>query len=122
MFNCGIGNFPMLPSLIFWVLILMLDVRMIYSLFLILLPCSLVHHFDIYLFVAELIVDSIVECGAVPALLKHLKVPEPGVTKPYEHEVEGGYVLVLALLAYKVIQHFSVPLHLSISLSQDLRI
>ncbi|KAK4257311.1 hypothetical protein QN277_006914 [Acacia crassicarpa] len=48
-----------------------------------------------------LIVDTIVECGAVPSLLKHLKVPEPGVTKPYEHEVEWGCVCVLALLAYK---------------------
>ncbi|KAI9117441.1 hypothetical protein K1719_011607 [Acacia pycnantha] len=47
----------------------------------------------------ELIVDSIVDCGAVPALLKHLKAPEPGVTKPYEHEVEEGCVFVLALLA-----------------------
>ncbi|KAI9117643.1 hypothetical protein K1719_011809 [Acacia pycnantha] len=53
----------------------------------------------------ELIVDSIVECGAVPALLKHLKVLEPDVTKPYEHEVEGECVLVLALLAKKRPQH-----------------
>ncbi|KAI9117302.1 hypothetical protein K1719_011468 [Acacia pycnantha] len=53
----------------------------------------------------ELIVDSIVECGAVPALLKHLKAPEPGVTKPYEHEVEEGCVFVLALLAKKRPQH-----------------
>ncbi|KAI9117638.1 hypothetical protein K1719_011804 [Acacia pycnantha] len=53
----------------------------------------------------ELIVDSIVECGAVPALLKHVKAPEPGVTKPYEHEVEEGCVFVLALLAKKRPQH-----------------
>ncbi|KAI9117262.1 hypothetical protein K1719_011428 [Acacia pycnantha] len=53
----------------------------------------------------ELIVDSIVEYGAVPALLKHLKAPEPGVTKPYEHEVEEGCVLVLTLLAKKRPQH-----------------
>ncbi|KAI9117356.1 hypothetical protein K1719_011522 [Acacia pycnantha] len=49
----------------------------------------------------ELIVNSIVECRAVPALLKHLKAPELGVTKPYEHEVEEGCVSVLALLAKK---------------------
>ncbi|KAK4276016.1 hypothetical protein QN277_019017 [Acacia crassicarpa] len=49
----------------------------------------------------ELIVDSIVDCGAVPALLQHLKAPEPGVTKPYEHEVEQGCLLILALLAKK---------------------
>ncbi|KAI9117235.1 hypothetical protein K1719_011401 [Acacia pycnantha] len=48
---------------------------------------------------------DIVDCGAVPALLKHLKAPEPGVTKPYEHEVEEGCVFVLALLAKRRPQH-----------------
>ncbi|XP_028800403.1 ARM REPEAT PROTEIN INTERACTING WITH ABF2-like [Neltuma alba] len=54
----------------------------------------------------EAILSSMVDCGAVPALLKHLEAPEPvregdGVPKPYEHEVERGCLLVLESLAFK---------------------
>ncbi|KAI9119247.1 hypothetical protein K1719_009922 [Acacia pycnantha] len=54
----------------------------------------------------EELVSSIVGCGAVPALLRHLKAPETvregdGGPKPYEHEVEKGCAFVLGLLAVK---------------------
>ncbi|XP_054818516.1 ARM REPEAT PROTEIN INTERACTING WITH ABF2-like isoform X2 [Prosopis cineraria] len=54
----------------------------------------------------EEIVNSIVDCGAIPALLRHLKAPEPvreghGGPKPYEHEVEKGCAFVIGLLAVK---------------------
>ncbi|XP_028753653.1 ARM REPEAT PROTEIN INTERACTING WITH ABF2-like [Neltuma alba] len=54
----------------------------------------------------EAILNSMVDCGAVPALLKYLEAPEPvregdGVPKPYEHEVEKGCLLVLESLAFK---------------------
>lgn len=59
--------------------------------------------------------NGIVDCGAVPALVRHLQSPEPvgrggGVPKPHEHEVEKGSALVLGLLAVKVIQHYSLLL------------
>ena len=53
--------------------------------------------------------SNIVELGAVPALLRHLKVTESvregdGVPKPYEHEVEKQCAFALGLLAVKVIK------------------
>jgi hypothetical protein len=54
-------------------------------------------------------VNVIVECGAVPALVKHLQVP-PAVKEGdsgrllYEHEVEKGSAFALGLLAVKVIR------------------
>ncbi|XP_075640987.1 ARM REPEAT PROTEIN INTERACTING WITH ABF2-like [Castanea sativa] len=54
----------------------------------------------------EDIVDIIVECGAVPALVKHLQVPAvvregDSDLRPYEHEVEKGSAFALGLLAVK---------------------
>lgn len=53
---------------------------------------------------AEEVVSLIVEAGAVPALVKHLKEPPPtaGVERPFEHEVEKGSAFALGLLAVKV--------------------
>lgn len=57
--------------------------------------------------VTEEIVNAIVDCGAVPALVRHLQAPPPtgegdsGPT-PYEHEVEKGSAFTLGLLAIKV--------------------
>lgn len=58
---------------------------------------------------AEDIVDIIVECGAVSALVKHLQVPAvvregDSDLRPYEHEVEKGSAFALGLLAVKVIR------------------
>ena len=55
--------------------------------------------------------DTIVKCGAVPALVRHLKSPEPvreddGATKPYELELERACIFTLGLLAVKVIKHY----------------
>lgn len=53
--------------------------------------------------------NVIVECGAVPALVKHLQAL-PAVKegdsgrRPYEHEVEKGSAFALGLLAVKVIR------------------
>lgn len=57
--------------------------------------------------VAEEIVNVVVDCGAVPALVKHLQVPSlgsegDGGQMPYEHEVEKGSAFTLGLLAIKV--------------------
>ncbi|CAK7346594.1 unnamed protein product [Dovyalis caffra] len=53
----------------------------------------------------EEIVDIIVDCGAVPALVMHLQTPPPlrGENGPklYEHEVEKGSAFALGLLAVK---------------------
>ncbi|KAJ6306657.1 hypothetical protein OIU78_021885 [Salix suchowensis] len=53
----------------------------------------------------EEVVDTIVDCGAVPALVVHLQTPPPlrGENGPklYEHEVEKGSAYVLGLLAVK---------------------
>lgn len=48
--------------------------------------------------------SMIVEAGAVPALVKHLKEPPAiaGGERPYEHEVEKGSAFALGLLAVKV--------------------
>jgi len=58
---------------------------------------------------AEEVVNVIVEGGAIPALVKHLKAP-PLVggdllqrPMPFEHEVEKGSAFALGLLAVKVI-------------------
>ncbi|KAI9106351.1 hypothetical protein K1719_021879 [Acacia pycnantha] len=66
--------------------------------------CSFVRHFDIYLSVVEADRNNLVNWGAVPALLIHLKAPEPvregdGVNKPCEHDVEEKCVHLLGLLA-----------------------
>ena len=56
--------------------------------------------------VAEDIVNLIVECGAVPALVKHLRTPptsKEGDSKPLEYEVEKASAFALGLLAVKVI-------------------
>ena len=50
----------------------------------------------------------IVDCGAVPALVRHLQAPvlarDCGISLlPYEHEVEKGSAIALGLLAVKVI-------------------
>lgn len=63
--------------------------------------------FEGYRFVTEEIVNVIVDCGAVPALVSHLIAPAPGAKdgdalKPYEHEVEKGSAFTLGLLAIKV--------------------
>lgn len=65
--------------------------------------------FDIFedFSVAEEIVNVVVDCGAVPALVKHLQVPSlgnqgDGGQMPYEHEVEKGSAFTLGLLAIKV--------------------
>jgi len=51
-------------------------------------------------------VDTMVDCGAVPALVMHLQAPPPtrgeNGSKLYEHEVEKGSALALGLLAVKV--------------------
>ncbi|XP_059660501.1 ARM REPEAT PROTEIN INTERACTING WITH ABF2-like [Cornus florida] len=54
----------------------------------------------------EEIVNLIVDCGAVPALVRHLQEPPPSRegdsgSKPYEHEVEKGSAFTLGLLAVK---------------------
>ncbi|KAJ6681354.1 ARM REPEAT PROTEIN INTERACTING WITH ABF2 [Salix koriyanagi] len=53
----------------------------------------------------EEVVDTIVDCGAVPALVVHLQTPPPlrGENGPklYENEVEKGSAYVLGLLAVK---------------------
>ncbi|KAK6239205.1 hypothetical protein QUC31_004674 [Theobroma cacao] len=52
----------------------------------------------------EDIVNLIVECDAVPALVKHLQTPPPlreGDAMPLEHEVEKGSAFALGLLAVK---------------------
>ena len=56
---------------------------------------------------AEEFVSLIVECGAVPALVRHLQAPPPlregdSTSNPYEHEVEKGCAFTLGLLAVKV--------------------
>ncbi|KAJ8431291.1 hypothetical protein Cgig2_026267 [Carnegiea gigantea] len=50
----------------------------------------------------EELVNLIVDCGVVPALVMHLQ-PPPGdsVSKPFEHEVEKGSAFTLGLLAVK---------------------
>ncbi|XP_012092239.1 ARM REPEAT PROTEIN INTERACTING WITH ABF2 [Jatropha curcas] len=53
----------------------------------------------------EEIVNLIVDCGAVPALVMHLQAPPPlrgeSSSKAYEHEVERGSAFALGLLAVK---------------------
>ncbi|GMH27751.1 hypothetical protein Nepgr_029594 [Nepenthes gracilis] len=50
----------------------------------------------------EEFVYLIVDCGAVPALVRHLRAPpEGGCLKPLEHEVEKGSAFALGLLAVK---------------------
>ncbi|KAJ8547528.1 hypothetical protein K7X08_011114 [Anisodus acutangulus] len=56
----------------------------------------------------EEIVNVIVDCGAVPALVQHLQAPPyvsesegEGNQMPYEHEVEKGSAFTLGLLAIK---------------------
>ncbi|KAJ6391992.1 hypothetical protein OIU77_025870 [Salix suchowensis] len=53
----------------------------------------------------EDLVDTMVDCGAVPALVMHLQAPPPtrgeNGPKQYEHEVEKGSALALGLLAVK---------------------
>ncbi|KAL3531345.1 hypothetical protein ACH5RR_010667 [Cinchona calisaya] len=55
----------------------------------------------------EDIVNVIVDCGAVSALVRHLQAPPPlrdggdGGPRPYEHEVEKGSAFTLGLLAIK---------------------
>ncbi|XVF32582.1 hypothetical protein REPUB_Repub17cG0094500 [Reevesia pubescens] len=52
----------------------------------------------------EDIVNLIVECGAVPALVKHLETPPPlreGGSNPFEYEVEKASAFALGLLAVK---------------------
>lgn len=51
--------------------------------------------------------NVVVDCGAVPALVKHLQAPSlgsegDGGEMPYEHEVEKGSAFTLGLLAIKV--------------------
>lgn len=58
--------------------------------------------------VTEDIVNVIVDCVAVPSLVKHLQAPQPlregdNDPIPYEHEVEKASVITLGLLAVKVI-------------------
>ncbi|GAA0161388.1 hypothetical protein LIER_17716 [Lithospermum erythrorhizon] len=55
---------------------------------------------------AEEEVNMIVDCGAVPALVRHLRVPPPVREGehgpiPFEHEVEKGSAFTLGLLAIK---------------------
>lgn len=57
---------------------------------------------------AEDFVNAIVDCGAVPALVRHLQAPvmaidSGGASLPFEHEVEKGSALALGLIAVKVI-------------------
>ncbi|KAG6774480.1 hypothetical protein POTOM_021833 [Populus tomentosa] len=60
----------------------------------------------------EEVVDTIVDCGAVPALVLHLQTPPPlrGENGPklHEHEVEKGSAYALGLLAVKVKYRLSV--------------
>ncbi|KAK4418274.1 arm repeat protein interacting with a [Sesamum alatum] len=54
----------------------------------------------------EDIVNVIVDCAAVPSLVRHLQAPPPvregdRGPRPYEHEVEKGSAFVLGLLAIK---------------------
>ncbi|GAB4829604.1 hypothetical protein Ancab_019272 [Ancistrocladus abbreviatus] len=50
----------------------------------------------------EEFVDLIVECGAVPALVRHLRPPpEDGCSKSVEHEVERRSAFALGLLSVK---------------------
>lgn len=54
------------------------------------------------------VVDVIVDCGAVPALVRHLKAPVPAKNcdsglRQCKHEVEKGSAFALGLLAVKVI-------------------
>lgn len=51
----------------------------------------------------EELVNLIVDCGAVPALVKHLQAPpdDGGSSRPHEHEVEKGSAFALGLLAVK---------------------
>lgn len=53
--------------------------------------------------------NLVVECGAVPALVKHLQAPPPerggDSPIPYTHEVEKDSAFALGLIAVKVIQH-----------------
>ncbi|KAF5455049.1 hypothetical protein F2P56_024664, partial [Juglans regia] len=53
----------------------------------------------------EDMVNVIVDCGAVPALVKHLQAPAvvkgDSSPRPYEHEVEKGSAYALGLLAVK---------------------
>lgn len=61
---------------------------------------------------AEDMVNLIVDCAAVPVLVKHLQAPPPppppmgrdgeGGPRSYEHEVEKGSAFTLGLLAIKV--------------------
>lgn len=52
--------------------------------------------------------NAIVDCAAVPVLVKHLHAPPPlgregeGGPRSYEHEVEKGSAFTLGLLAIKV--------------------
>lgn len=51
--------------------------------------------------------NVIVDCGAVPALVRQLQAPPPlsegdSEPRPYEHEVEKGSAFTLGLLAIKV--------------------
>lgn len=67
-------------------------------------------------FAAEEVVNVIVEGGAVPALVCHLKVPameEEQQPRPFEHEVEKGAAFALGLLAVKVNSISFPPLHCS---------
>ncbi|KAF8388036.1 hypothetical protein HHK36_026702 [Tetracentron sinense] len=54
----------------------------------------------------EEVVNVIVDCGAVPVLVKHLQPPPPSIEcangpKPLEYEVEKGSAFALGLLAVK---------------------
>ncbi|KAK4407138.1 arm repeat protein interacting with a [Sesamum angolense] len=54
----------------------------------------------------EDIVNVIVDCGAIPSLVRHLQAPPPvregdSGPRPYEHEVEKGSAFALGLLAIK---------------------
>ncbi|TKY44836.1 ARM repeat protein interacting with ABF2 [Spatholobus suberectus] len=54
--------------------------------------------------------DTMVSCGAVPALVRHLRAPEAvkdddGVTQPYQHEVEEACANVFGLLAFYKREH-----------------
>ncbi|CAK9151067.1 unnamed protein product [Ilex paraguariensis] len=54
----------------------------------------------------EEIVNVIVDCGAVPSLVRHLQAPPPvregdSGPKPYEHEIEKGSAFTLGLLGIK---------------------
>ncbi|KAG9157259.1 hypothetical protein Leryth_004918 [Lithospermum erythrorhizon] len=65
-------------------------------------------------------VNLIVDCGAVPALVRHLKAPPPvreggHAPMPYEHEVEKGSAFTLGLLAIKVCsRHFTLHVHVCV--------